>query len=211
MALPPEPLPVNHVSLAAVEPDGDRSGVERRRLSGSLGTTALAVTHYRIAPGEGLPSGLHAHADQEEVFNVRSGTATFEYLPPVDADGHAPGESTVSVAAGEAVRFAPGEFQSGHNAGSDPLDLLAVGAPRDSTDLRFPVDCPRGDAREMRLVADDGPRFVCPECGVERTPVPCPDCGGGDLRVTLGETTRTVVVCADCEATFDVPPTREDW
>jgi len=185
-------------------------GVERCRLGDSLGTTGLALVRYRLAPGEGLPSGLHAHADQEEVFYVLAGTATFEFLPALVDTGTGTDErsgSELTVRAGEAVRFAPGEFQSGRNGADRPLDLLALAAPRDSTDLRFPVDCPDCAHGELRLAArDDGPRFVCPACATTHRPTPCPNCGGEDLRVELGERTRTTVRCSDCEAVFDAPP-----
>jgi arylsulfatase A-like enzyme len=47
------------------------------------------------------------------VFLVLRGTATFEVLLP-DREAR-----VVTLEAGEAVRFAPGEFQSGHNDGED--------------------------------------------------------------------------------------------
>jgi uncharacterized cupin superfamily protein len=201
---------MQRVAVEDVEPES--SGVERRRLSELLGTTDVAVNHYRLAPGEGFPAGLHAHADQEEVFVVLSGEATFETLVPADGDGEDAWEAReVTVAAVEAVRFPPGEFQSGQNRDDTELVALALGAPKESDDVRLPLDCPECGRRDVRLdVRADGLRFVCLDCGDERVPADCPDCGHDDLRVTLGDGTRTVVVCQGCGATFDDPPVRDD-
>jgi len=189
------------VDVDAVESDAGDSGIERWRLAEPLGTSDLAINRYRLAPGEGLPGGLHAHADQEEVFVVLSGEATFETLA-----------GDVGVAAGEAVRFAPGEFQSGANGGDGDLVVLALGAPRDSEDVRIPVACPECGHGDVRLRTDDGDvRFVCPDCGASRVPGPCPECGTEDLRVTLGERGAVVVRCTGCAAEFDSPPVRGEW
>ncbi|MFC7195594.1 hypothetical protein ACFQL4_14785 [Halosimplex aquaticum] len=115
--------------------------------------TVRAARHQRRGPQSvsdparrGVPSGLHTHADQEEIFLVVDGTATFETLPESDppsdpADPPRTGRE-VTVDAGEAVRFAPGEYQSGYNRGETDLLAFAVGAPRESTDVRVPVRCP---------------------------------------------------------------------
>ncbi|MFC6724995.1 cupin domain-containing protein [Halobium palmae] len=94
---------MERVSAADVEEDSF-AGVTVSRLSDPLGTEDLAINHYRLAPGESFSAGMHTHLDQEEVFYVVEGTATFE----TEA-----GE--VDVAAGEAVRFAPGDYQTGRN------------------------------------------------------------------------------------------------
>jgi len=196
---------MDRVSIDDVAADG--STVDSRALSDPLGTTDLAINHYRVSKGEGLPAGLHAHGDQEEVFVVLAGTARFETL--VRADGEWVADE-VTVTAGEAIRFAPGEFQSGYNAGDDDLVVLALGAPRDSEDVRLPASCPDCDRPTLRLDTDgDGLTFRCPDCDGEFVPAPCPECGSADLRITLGGDRITVVVCSDCEATFPEPPLSE--
>ena len=243
---------MERVAVDDAPSDVEEAGVDRHRLSERLGTAALALNRYRVAPGGALPAGLHAHADQEEVFYVLAGTATFETLAPTDDENRAGGGGSdeashesadavdvndatdaddaadesgratadagdtgergdVAVRAGEAVRFAPGEFQSGRNDGSEPLVVLAVGAPRESADLRFPAACPDCGRGEMRLTTADGPRFVCPDCGAARVPTPCPDCGGEDLRFRRDDAARTVVRCRDCDATYPTPPVRGEW
>lgn len=84
-------MDVNRVALAAI--DSDLGDIDRLRLSDPLDTTAIAVNHYRIPPGNEFPSGVHAHMDQEEVFVVLDGTAAFETM-----------EGTITVEAGEAIR-----------------------------------------------------------------------------------------------------------
>ncbi|PSQ19642.1 cupin [Halobacteriales archaeon QS_8_69_26] len=151
---------MEHVSIDDVEPGAMGADVDRRGLSDPLSTEDLAINHYRLEPGERLSGGLHAHMDQEEVFVVVEGEATFERLEGED----------VIVAGGEAVRFAPGDYQSGVNDGDGELRVLALGAPRDSEDVRVPRDCPECGNDNLRVLpAEDGEGFdsVCPECGAE--------------------------------------------
>lgn len=193
---------MNRVAIDGVEPGNPGDGIDRRRLSDPLETANVAINHYRIAPGEGFPSGLHAHADQEEAFVVLAGKATFEVL-----DG---GEGReVAVNAGEAVRFGPDEFQSGRNGSDDELVALALGAPRDTEDVRFPLECPDCGGGELRLsTGGNGVALVCPDCGAAHVPAPCPECGADDLHAALGEEDEVVVACSDCGATFEDPPLR---
>ena len=211
---------MEHVPVDDLRPEVLEPGVERHQLSGALETTGMALNRYRIASGEGLPGGLHAHADQEEVFVVLEGEARFEVLEPRNETRRANDEPAVDeivVAEGEAVRFAPGEFQSGQNGSTDDLVALALGAPRDSEDVRLPVGCPECGNGEMCMDTEGGVELVCPDCGTARIPAPCPGCDGEDLRVTLdrGATEKsggrdgTVVVCSDCSATFETPPFRD--
>jgi len=153
-------------SIDAVDPQADE-GVytDRRSLTGPLNASNVAVVRYVLDPGERFSGAVHAHADQEELFLVVSGTAVFE-----TEDGD------VTVDAGEAVRFAPGEFQSGRNASDDPVVAFAIGAPRESDDVRVSrvpvlddadVSCPECGRDDMRLADADGDRnadFVCPDC-----------------------------------------------
>lgn len=166
----------------------------RRRISNALGKSSLAINWYRIAPGEGLPGGLHAHADQEEVFVVRAGEATFETLA---------GQERLSD--GEAIVFEPGEFQSGRNDGESELVVLAVGAPRESTAVRIPVDCLSCDSDRLELDFSGELTFVCPGCETEQRPRDCPDCGFPELQIRMVESSKSTV-CQDCGAVFDRPP-----
>ncbi|MEZ3163278.1 cupin domain-containing protein [Halorubrum sp. RMP-47] len=148
---------MERISIDEVEPSALGSDVDRRGLSDPLGATDVALNRYRLDPGERFSGGLHAHMDQEEIFVVVDGEATFETL---DGD--------VRVGAGEAIRFAPGEFQSGKNDGDEAVVAFALGAPRDSEDVRIPQECPECGHEDMRAVpSDDGFDLECPECGAE--------------------------------------------
>ncbi|QPV62360.1 cupin [Halosimplex litoreum] len=194
--------------------DVSAAGTDRRGLSGPLGTDGVSINRYRVPPGEGFPSGLHAHVDQEEVFVVLDGTATFETLPGRDPDdpddaGALQTAREITVEAAEAVRFAPEEYQSGYNRGESDLVALAVGAPRETADVRVPVRCLGCGEADFALDASgDELAFVCPGCDTERVPAPCPDCGSDALTLTLDDG-GIVAVCDGCSAAFDEPPYRD--
>ena len=133
---------------------------DKRALSGALGTTDLALNYYELAPGDAFGFGYHCHPDQEEVFYVLEGTATFE-----TEDGD------VAVSAGEAVRFGPGEWQLGHNGGDERVVTLAMGAPRDAGETEMLRDCLDCGGRTENTIetADDRDALVtrCLDCGAE--------------------------------------------
>lgn len=188
---------MNEISLAEIDPVP--GVVDQRGLTDPLATTDVAINHYRIPPGGGFLGGVHAHMDQEELFIVLAGTAAFETM-----------DGTITVDAGEVIRFAPGEFQSGANAAEEKLMVLAVGAPRDTEDVRIPFACPACDHPDLRIATDDGLTFVCPDCSHTQTPkTACPACEDGELRVTLDADGLPVVGCSVCETEFDSPPLRD--
>ncbi|AJF25831.1 cupin [Haloarcula sp. CBA1115] len=147
------------VSLDAVESRMGPASV-KRALAGPLGTDAIALNYYELAPGESFGFGYHRHPDQEEVFVVQSGTATFE-----TEDGD------VRVGAGEAIRFAPGEWQRGHNEGDERVVALALGAPQEMGDTDMLRHCEECGGRTHNYVemTDDRDALVtrCEECDAE--------------------------------------------
>jgi len=145
------------VSIGDIEANAFGSDIDRRGLSDPLGMTDFALNRYRLDPGERFSGGMHAHMDQEEVFVILEGEATFETMD---------GEVTVGEA--EVIRFAPGEFQSGKNDSDREVVAFAMGAPRDSEDVRLPQDCPECGHDNVRAIpGDDGFDLQCPECGAE--------------------------------------------
>lgn len=187
-------------------PDSEFPGdVDRHCLTEALGTEHVACNYYRIPPGDGLPAGLHAHRDQEELFFVLEGEAIFERL---DSEQTTASERTVE--AGEAIRFEPGEYQSGRNAGDAALAVLALGGPRDSEDVRLPAACPDCAHDTLRLgTSSAGVTFVCPRCEGEHVPADCPSCGDSGMQMTLGEDGDPVATCGNCDAVFEEPPLQE--
>ena len=145
------------VSIDDIEANAFGSDIDRRGLSDPLGTTDFALNRYRLNPGERFSGGMHAHMDQEEVFVILEGEATFETM-----DGE------VTVGENEVIRFASGEFQSGKNDSDREVVAFAMGAPRDSEDVRLPQNCPECGHDNVRAIpGDDGFDLQCPECGAE--------------------------------------------
>jgi uncharacterized cupin superfamily protein len=138
---------IDHLSTASV----------KRPLGDALGIEGFAMNYYELEPGESFSTYLHTHLDQEEVFYVLRGTATFE-----TDDGE------FDLSAGEAVRFEPGEYQHGFNESDERVAGLALGAPKESEDGR--IECPECGAREPPEVEREGGEaivFGCPDCGAE--------------------------------------------
>ncbi len=158
---------MERVSFENIDPEPEDGGGERRSLTDSLGTEHVSINRYVLEPGERFSGSVHAHMDQEEVFLVLGGEATFE-TP----------EGEVGVCEGEAIRFAPGEFQSGRNDGGRRVETIALGAPRDSEDVRISripvldadVSCPGCGKGEMRIAREEDVELVCPDCGTGLNP-----------------------------------------
>lgn len=165
------------ISIDDVDPDRYDADVhaDRRSLTDPLGATNLALARYALEPGERFSGSVHAHPDQEEVFVVLEGEATFVTRPPAE-DGSPADLETITVGATEAIRFAPGEFQSGANESDGEVVALALGAPRDGEDVRISripvlgdrnVECPDCGHDHMRLSSKPDTELECPECGGE--------------------------------------------
>jgi len=154
------------IDVDAVEPEPHPMGVntDRRRLSAALGSEDVAIVHYELDTGEQFGGGLHTHHDQEEIFYVLSGRATFDVGPR--------GDDEVVVETDEAIRFAPGEFQIGRNEEDAPLVAVAIAAPgarHDWEAIESPAPCSECDAVTGHFVRppEDGFFIVCRECGAE--------------------------------------------
>ncbi|SEP91726.1 cupin domain-containing protein [Natrinema salaciae] len=153
---------MEHVAIDDVEPTPvDDYHADVRALTDPLATDDVAVTRYVLEPGERFSGSVHTHMDQEAVFVVLAGEATFERP-----------EDRITVQENEAVRFGPGEFQSGKNDGEEPVVALAIGAPRESDDVRISrietldrdISCPECDTDHMRIAQAADADFVCPAC-----------------------------------------------
>ncbi|MFC6614335.1 cupin domain-containing protein [Halopenitus salinus] len=136
----------------------------RASVSEPLDAEDFAMNYYALDPGEAFTGGLHAHLDQEETFLVLEGEATFETAPSPTAE-----TETVTVSAGQLVRFEPGEYQQGRNESDEPLRALAMGTPQESTDVRVAGPCEEcGESEYLRFAMVDGtPTLECPDCGAE--------------------------------------------
>ena len=141
----------------------------RHSITGAVGAESVAITRYVLAPGEAFSAGLHTHNDQEEMFYVVSGTATFEVGPE---------REEVTVEDGEVIYFAPGEFQTGGNRSDDEVVGLAISAPgrrHEWSELDVLFDCEECGEETIWTCGEDGPAdwqhrevdivVTCQECG----------------------------------------------
>jgi len=135
------------------------SATVTRPLTAALDASNVAINYYELAPGDSFAYGYHAHEMQEEVFIVLSGTVSFETEN---------GETVVET--GEAIRFAPGEFQQGTNRGDDRVEAIALGAPQNGGDLELRRDCETCGERTAQTIEWTDDR----EAKLTR----CLDCGG---------------------------------
>lgn len=127
-------------------------------LSRAVGATDVAINYFEVEPGDAFSNTLHTHTDQEEIFFIISGTATWE-----TDDGE------FVVEDGEIIRFGPGEYQHGYNDGSETIIALAIGAPQE-TETAY-LECQKCGAREEPTMEMNDDRTAidvrCPECGHE--------------------------------------------
>jgi quercetin dioxygenase-like cupin family protein len=157
------------VAIDEVETQNNPLGVHsvRKPVSAALGTTDFAMNYFELEPGESFSGGVHTHHDQEEVFYVEEGTATF--LVGQERE-------EVTVAAGELIRFEPGEFQTGVNHAEEPVVGWALGAPKsrhDWDELESLVNC-RECGEELphatRISEEGRFEFTCTQCGNSFSP-----------------------------------------
>ena len=156
------------VSIDEVDIVNNPLGVHsvRKPVSRELGTEDFAMNYFELEPGESFSGGLHAHYDQEEVFYIEEGTATFEV-------GREREETTVE--AGGIIRFDRGEFQVGKNDADDRVVGFALGAPKarhDFSEMESLVECRECGterAHELELTEQAQFRLTCTECGNEFT------------------------------------------
>ena len=132
-----------------------------RQLSEPLDATRLAINHYELALGESFSLSSHRHSNQEEVFYIQSGTATFTLE-----------SGDVTVGAGEVLRVPPGTFQFGTNDGDERVTAIALGAPREYEGKNeYLIDCSECDERTVQIFEqmDETSEILCrcTDCGAE--------------------------------------------
>jgi mannose-6-phosphate isomerase-like protein (cupin superfamily) len=154
------------VAIEEVEPAATNSPADVVRvLSPALETDGLALNYFEVDPAESLGYAYHRHLDQEEVFYVQAGRVTFE----TEA-------GDVEVEAGEVIRFEPGEFQLGRNFGDERAHVLAIGAPRESKEIEYLLECPTCEATTIHVPQlTERPKAIlvrCTECDTRTDEVP---------------------------------------
>ena len=143
-------------SLDSLE-NHSRSSDVRKMMTDALNLADLSMNYFELEPGESFSGGMHTHMDQEEVFFVIDGTATFQTR-----------DDEIVVEENEAVRFAPGEYQEGVNNGDDRIRALALGAPQEQGETRTLFPCGECGAEYHEVeIGGDGITLMCPDCGNE--------------------------------------------
>lgn len=132
----------------------------QRPLTDAIGAAHVSLNYYELAPGDSFAFGYHSHANQEEIFIITSGEAEFE-----TDDG------SVTVAAGEVIRFAPGDFQQGVNRGSERVTAFVLGAPQETGEtmvFRHCNTCGRRTRHTIELVSGGSAKITrCLTCDTE--------------------------------------------
>ncbi len=92
-------------------------GLEGRFSRKLLGSTHLGVSHWRLAAGTRNP-GAHSHREQEEAYVVVGGSGRMRLDDEIR-----------DIRRWDVIRVAPAVVRT-FEAGSDGLELIAVGGPR---------------------------------------------------------------------------------
>ena len=161
---------MDRTTISEIEHVGHPADVNtvRRSISDALGATDVTMIYYELEPGDSFSGGLHRHHDQEEVFYVLSGKATFDTREAADAP-----TQTVTVTAGGAIRFPAGEFQYGYNDTDERIVALALAAPQTEHDwsqlewLTRCRTCEEEVVHDVRLTDDRNIVATCRQCGKE--------------------------------------------
>lgn len=143
------------LSIEELENDPRVADVQKH-LTDPLGLSDMAINYYELQPGDSFSGSLHTHTNQEEVFYVIEGEATFETI-----------DDEFTVGDGETVRFAPGEYQEGRNESDGRVVALALGAPQETGETRIKLSCRECEDADYYVLntIDDGVTLRCPECG----------------------------------------------
>lgn len=150
-------MDMDNIRIADVDPEIDSATV-KRPLTEAINATDVAINYYELAPGDSFAFGYHMHENQEEIFVIQQGQATFETE-----------NGNITVGSGELVRFAPGEYQQGKNHGDERVIALAIGAPQETGNSEVFRECEHCDERTQNTIetSDDGHAKVtrCLNCG----------------------------------------------
>jgi mannose-6-phosphate isomerase-like protein (cupin superfamily) len=123
------PTAFTHTKLADVKDSAPEFGFgeiqEARFAKDDLEAERTGVSHLRLKADQRSPFG-HKHENAEEVYVVLSGSGRMKL-----------DDEIIEVEALDAIRVAP-EVTRAFEAGSDGLEVLAVGARHDSDGEIFP-------------------------------------------------------------------------
>jgi mannose-6-phosphate isomerase-like protein (cupin superfamily) len=119
---------------------------ELRSLKDALGAEQVAVTLIRVPPHSDFEQGNgHFHEELEEIYIVGAGTLTMRFDEEVE-----------EVAAGSAVRVAPGTTRSHRNEGEETVEIWAVSRKIDEGDATKIEDFWEPATNAARRLEEDG-------------------------------------------------------
>lgn len=152
---------------------------ERRPVSRAVDEMDFAMVLFELQPGEAFSGAPHKHLNQEELFYVLEGTATWETKTGPGAE-----PEYIEVGAGELIHFAEDDvYQNGRNESEEVVKAITVGAPG-----------ARHEWEQALGLAD------CPECGVETVHTFRPVEDAADVRMPSPE--EMVISCRECGNTL---------
>jgi len=151
---------VREIAIEDVDVERSPLGVHsvRKQVSDAPGTGQFATNRFESEPGESFSGGLYTHHDQEEVFCVQSGEATFDVADRPDSSA----TETVTVGAGEVIRFPPGSTRRG------TATRKATTTSRGSPSARPPTDASETQSSRCCTAAS-----VATYCPSESDTSPC--------------------------------------
>lgn len=149
------------------------ANTNRKPLSRAIERMGFAVTYLELVPGEAFSGGLHLHTDQEELFLVLAGTATWE-----TKEGPGDEPTLTEVGPMEAIHFEKSDvYQTGRNESGGVVRGLAIGVPGSRHDWAGTgafVDCETCGEETVFTLEGEG---RMPDIG-EMT-IACTRCGAG--------------------------------
>jgi uncharacterized cupin superfamily protein len=149
------------------------ANTHRKPLSRAIEGMGFAATYLELDPGEAFSGGLHTHTDQEELFVVLEGTATWETKVEAGAE-----PTLTEVGPMEAIHFdADDVYQTGRNESDGIVRGLAIGVPGSRhtwEGTRALVDCETCGEETVFTLEGEGRMpdieemtIACTECGSE--------------------------------------------
>ncbi|MFO7927724.1 MAG: cupin domain-containing protein [Halobacteriota archaeon] len=115
------------VAVEDVEPVPHLMGInsDRRPISRVVDDMGFAMVVFELEPGETFSGAPHKHFNQEELFYVLEGTATFECTTGPGAES-----DPVEIGPNELIHFhADDVYQTGGNRSDDVVRGIAIGSP----------------------------------------------------------------------------------
>jgi mannose-6-phosphate isomerase-like protein (cupin superfamily) len=141
----------------------------------------FAMVVFELKPGESFSGAPHTHLNQEELFYVLEGTATWELAAGPGAE-----RETVEVGPNELIHFhADDVYQTGSNRSDGVVRAISIGSPG----ARHGWEGARG-------LAD------CPACGEETVHTFVPTEDAEDVRMPALE--EIVITCTDCDNVLEL-------